>query len=498
MPPPQKFFISRGERGVSTVSWEAATIASKILGYGGSAVDAFIAAQIGLEIFEPGWTGLGGGGFALIYMPETGEREFIDFREVLPKNHRLYEASEEERRYGWGPYLVGVPGLPAGLETLAYGLRYTSLESKMDRRELLDKVMSLTKKLLHPPSRLLIESFKIYPRDWEKILIYSPRYGAEIEEAVKLRRPLDIRSYIKTLEKLTYDGWSSFYSGPLSKTLLKSFEDRDVPISADDLQSYKVVWRRPVEFTIDGVDYISTPPPGSGKALEKLIAILIEKWDEPEEYLEGLREAHLYRDRIQDPGTSFGETVHISIYDGEYLLLSTTTLECFMGSGVYIDELGIMLNDELHDFDIGKGYNEPLPGRRPRSSMSPTVALKPDGSIVGLGSSGGTRIVTAISTTLYQHIYRGLRLEEAVDYPRLHYEIRREAYLYEPDERITRYIEALKRKGYTSVDAVERYRSPFRMDRSIQMGDVEAIELRGRCIKLVSDYRKGLGASAVG
>lgn len=479
-----------GYRGVSSFSADASQIGLKILEYGGNALDAFIAVQIALEIFEPGWTGFGGGGFTLIHHLNTEEALFIDYRETAPRETCLEDALDQWSR--GGPCLVGVPGLAAGIEEL-YDLKGVGIEPVFRPEELINRVVELVMRLIKPPSILLIRSLEIYESAKEKLETYSPRYFESIMKSYETGRPIDISNYVSFIKALGRDGWGDMYHGKTADKLLRSFDHLGIPIDRDDLEGYSVEYRRPIYFELDGIEYVSSPPPGGGAALKMLLHSMLESFESPYEYVEKLRETHIYREGIEDPRTGCGETAHITIYDGEAIVLSTTTLECFMGSGIYLDDLGILLNDELHDFNISGSRNRVAPCRRPRSSMSPTIAYL-DGSILGLGASGGTRIITALATTLYQRIYRGINLQQAIEEARLHYEVRGEAYLYEPDPYIDRYIRVASRKGYILIDAPKNYPSPFKEDRSIQMGDVEAVEVVSRGAYFASDPRKGYGA----
>jgi len=124
-----------------------------------------------------------------------------------------------------------------------------------------------------------------------------------------------------------------------------------------------------------------------------------------------------------DPSAYEGaHTTHLSVIDKEGNMVALTqTIECFFGSGVVVPGLGFLLNDEMDDFDVEPGRaNSPGPGKKPLSSMSPTLVLKDGKPFLSVGSPGGPRIITAVAQVLSNIIDHGMSIQEAIEAARIH------------------------------------------------------------------------------
>jgi len=393
-----------------------------------------------------------------------------------------------------GPISIAVPGMGRGLEELHR--RYGSLPL---RRIIGIVVEELERGVRATP--LLQGSLRTYRRDLEKVW----RYGGDIlglgPEPPSICSGIRISRYLETLRRISREGFESLYTGGLAKELLSELSSLGGVITEEDLEGYRPVWRSPYRTSVGGYLIVTSPPPGSGYSMARLLREMLRVMDDPYEKPGILVDIHRERELIEDPDHGSGyphETAQFTVFDGELIVSSTTTIECVMGSGVVLGSLGIIMNDELHDFSTRGERNRLRPGARPRSSMSPTIVYQGSTPILALGSSGGTRIVTAVAQTIYNRLFRGLGLAQAVEWERIHYEARRDAFLYEPARHTLEAVEAAEGMGKPVVNASIRYPSPYRKGLSLQMGDVEAVGIDPPNNVFVSDPRKGMGALSLG
>jgi gamma-glutamyltranspeptidase/glutathione hydrolase len=234
---------------------------------------------------------------------------------------------------------------------------------------------------------------------------------------------------------------------------------------------------------LDGEEYIYDPGFSSGDRVSELL---------------DTRHIEEVEDRVLDeqgfgahPQREEGGTSHISVMDMDGNIVTLTeTIECFMGSGVSIEGTGILMNDELHDFDYNLSSKNVIEGgKRPRSSMSPTIVFKDGRPMLVLGASGGTRIVSSLLQVLFYRLVMGLSLASAIFMPRLHYyggKVFTESRLYD--------------RRFKDLDVVDvgSGLNPNLEGYSLYMGAVEAIEyVREGIILGVSDPRKQFGAVLV-
>ena len=488
-------FISRGRMGVVSISPQASRVGVEILKEGGNAIDAYIATQLSLEGFEPGWTGLGGGGFALIYF--DGSIRVLDFRETAPYQVEKHVFTTEELSIGYKA--IATPGMGRGLETLhdeygELGLDYIikKVLNHLGRGVTVSKLFSHSLKIFRSSYRKVIK----HPYS-KKIYLYG---GRPPPKGMKLK----INGYLSLLKSISREGFEVLYNGYAADILLDYIREGGGLIRDRDLRRYRTIWRRPLRYKLDG-DLIlyTTPPPSSGKLVVELYRRL-EKVGDLDKMLESLRWIQDARMLLQDPDRGIdhfyrffnesGSTAHFSVIDGNGNIVSaTTTLECFMGSGVTVEGLDLILNDEMHDFTLEEGYNRLRGGSRPASSMAPSLLLKDDSPYLVLGASGGRRIFSALAQILYGHLVLGLDIDRAILRKRIHYDPGRGAYLVEDD----RDYSNLKSKGYKVFNALKEYPSPYDEDVSIMMGVVEALLIEASYVTGVSDPRKRCGAYLV-
>ncbi len=512
-----------GEQIVVSHSPIVSKLGIKIFKMGGNAFDAAIASSLAMGIVDPGLSGIGGGGFILFFNRESGLKA-LDYREVAPKNIDVNPYKVEISNMAIGYKAIAVPGTIKGLITLHQEYGYLPL--KRIFHEAIDLALrGIT------VSKLWNYIFEKIPGVKEKVIKHpeSRRIFTKQGESYKPGEKLTQKELAKTLEYIYQDYGESFYRGWIAEEISKYITEGGGYIDARDLRDYRVKWRDPINLDIDGFTVYSMPPPGSGiiisEALKTLESIEIDKYNYNELIYKLLSIAlidrvkyiadpefsdidpyYLLSDKHIEENLDYIESnrldeIRVSELDRGTMFLITAdkygnivalneTLECFMGSGVTIPSFGILMNDEIHDFSLDDSSpNYIMGGKRPASSMSPTIIFKDDEPILAIGASGGLRIVSSIIQTLTLHLYLGLDLDEALHHPRIH---------LENNKLIVESKESVPPGTTRSIFDITKYiASPFSEKHSIYMGNVEALEVKNGKYYGYSDPRKGYGVEVL-
>lgn len=471
-------------QGIVAVSHPAAAkVGKEILAQGGNAVDAAAGIQMALNVVEPMMSGIGGGGFMMIYLKDQDKFTVIDSREMAPghadPNMFLDESGKPvpfDERHTNGK-AVGVPGTLLGVDTALkkYGT--------MKLSEVIDPAIDLAEKGV--PVNWITSEY-IHDAEWKLQKhdtagkVFVPE-GKSLEEGDLLVQ----KDLAKTLKLIKEKGTDVFYKGEIGEALVKEVQRTGGRMTMEDLRNYVVKEREPVRGSFRGYDIVSMPPPSSGGLTVIQILKLMEGFDNKKagansaEYLHYLIEAnHLaYADRAkymadedfypvpkkglihddyikerrklilpdranaevtagdpwmyeekaaaaplpQSEASEHVYTTHFSVMDKWGNLVSyTTTIEDVFGSGIMVPGYGFMLNNELTDFDaVPGGANEVEPGKRPRSSMTPTIVLKDGKPFMAVGSPGGSTIIASVSQTILNVIEHGMPIQEAILSPRI-------------------------------------------------------------------------------
>jgi gamma-glutamyltranspeptidase / glutathione hydrolase len=429
----------------------ASRAGAAVLRKGGNAVDAAVATSLMLGVVEPAFSGIGGGGFAMIYM-SNGERVGLDYRETAPAmaTAAMFEEDSEKNRIG--PLAVATPGLLAGHARMLeeYGtMKFEDLARPATETARSGPGPSLSRQMLRkrdaPPFR--------------KVSRFKPTLDAFVG---KRRYPV----LGETLARLSRGGTGEFYGGAVGGEISRYLRGMGGILSEEDIASYAPRERKPVEADCLGCRMVSMPPPSAGgtlmiqgtRVLEELEGrsrsgagdeavihraaimgeFLKEKWrfGDPDfvnppidsmlsdRAVEGLADRLLSGNVGLDPSAPAGpgSTSHFSVVDREgNAVAATETIECYYGSGVTVPSLGVIMNDEMHDFDVRPGRpNSVAPGKRPASSMTPTIILKEESPFLMLGGAGSERIITSVFQTLANVLVGGVTLADAVAAPRVH------------------------------------------------------------------------------
>lgn len=469
---------------VVSQSLQATEAGLEILKAGGNAVDAAVAVSLALGVTEQYHSGIGGGGFILVYLAESGRVVAIDARERAPGRalRDMFEGAPERSREG--ALSVGVPGLLAGLdmallehgtmslaEVIAPGIRLA--------REGFTIGYSYSRKIAEKEEKL-----KKYPESAE--IYFLPDGKPPPPDHVLVQEDL-----ARTYETIAREGSVAFYGGELGERIARFVEGEGGILTAGDLASYKALVREPISGDYRGYRIHSMPPPSSGGVHLVQIMNVLEGFDlaplgfGSSSYLHTLAGAMswAFRDRascLGDPdfvevpvgrltskeyAAQFrravredtvlvlsGEglcadrednTSHLSVVDrwGNAVSL-TQTVNLDFGSGLTVPGTGIILNDEMDDFAaepgvpnafglVGAEANAIVPGKRPLSSMTPTIVTKDGSLFMVLGSPGGPRIITAVLQVLLNVIDFRMELGDAVAAPRVHHQWKPDALLLE-------------------------------------------------------------------
>jgi gamma-glutamyltranspeptidase/glutathione hydrolase len=447
----------------------ASKAGANILKKGGNAVDAAITTAHVLGVAAPAFSGIGGGGFALIWLAREEKAVFVDFREKAPaaatEDMFKLTASGHVRREknAVGYKSVAVPGAVAGHELILE--KYGTLELKVT----LDNAASIARRGF-PVGRALAYTWKLSAKKLQ-------RYKESRSTFLRKGRPyregdhVTLPTLSTTLRTLAREGAKVFYGGSIARKIADDITGNGGLVTANDLENYEPTIREPLHVTYKNYEVISAPPPSAGGAIIIQSLNMLEglplkgRETRPAERLHMVAEVLarsssncqasisdpafvnppmeklLSRANAKDwastislgrssipadqgglPDMSASNTTHLVAIDAEHNVVSLTeSVECYFGSGVTVPGIGILLNDTMHDFEPRpRMLNSVVAGKIPMSSMSPTIILKEGRPVLALGAAGGPRIVSSTFQTLLNVIEYGMTLRAAVAAPRIH------------------------------------------------------------------------------
>ncbi len=470
------------EHGMVVTAQHLATrVGVDVLKRGGNAVDAAVAVGYALAVVYPAAGNLGGGGFMTLHLA-NGRQTFIDFREMAPLAARadMYLDAAGNVIPGLstlGHKAVAVPGTVAGLE-LALG-RYGTLR----RAQLIAPAIELAERgfaldagdvrMFEPEITALLSADPVSAAiflDHGK----APRVGDTLKQ----------KDLARTLKAIARDGAKGFYRGRVADALVAASRAGGGLLTTADLRQYRAIERAPLTCDYRGYQIVSAPPPSSGGVTVCQILTILEGYPLAElgfhsaqsvhYQIEAMRHAYVDRNfelgdpafidnpvaRLLDRGYATrirshirpdragvssdirigvaphegSNTTHYSIADAAGNAVSVTyTLNDWFGAKVTAAGTGVLLNNEMDDFTAKVGApnmyglvqgeaNAIAPGKRPLSSMSPTIVTREGKPVLVLGTPGGSRIITAVTLTLLNVIDYGMNIQEAVDAPRFHHQ----------------------------------------------------------------------------
>jgi gamma-glutamyltranspeptidase / glutathione hydrolase len=461
----------------------SAEIGKDILARGGNAVDAAVATGFAMAVTYPRAGNVGGGGFMTIFHAERNEAITIDYRETAPaaatRDMFLGPDGKPDPAKSRSSVLgVGVPGTVAGL-ALAHE-KYGS--GKFTLAELIQPAIKLARDgfpVEEDTADSLPSARNMFARWPASARIFLKGDGAALGEGDALVQA-DLAA---TLEAIAAKGPAGFYEGVTAERLVNAIRADGGIMTLDDLKTYRPVIRTPVRGTYRGYDIVSMPLPSSGGVVLVEMLNILEGYklkemgansaDTLHVMIEAMkrgyadRARHLgdpasadvpmqrltskdYAERLRDsidmkratPAAEIADlsplkregqnTTHYSIVDRLGNAVSNTyTLNFSYGLGMVAEGTGVILNNELDDFTaavgasnayglVGYEANLPGPGKRPLSSMSPTIVLKDGKPVLVTGTPGGSRIITGVLQVILNTIDHGMNAAAAVAAPRLH------------------------------------------------------------------------------
>jgi len=466
----------------ATVDHDATQAAIGVLRHGGNAVDAAVAAAAVLGVTEPFSCGIGGGGFMVIYNARDRKVSTIDHRERAPSAMHPASFFENGAPLGFDDarfsgLSAGVPGTVRGWEdalrrygTWSLGRALVPGIKVASRGFEVDELFA---------SQVDVDRFNDFTSTSE---VYLDPDGTAPDVGTRFRNPDLARTYLRIARKGAKGFYRGRVAEAMADTVRNpplapdaNHTVRPGVMTADDVKRYEAVWRKATRIEYRGLDVFGMEPPSSGgstvgEALNILEGYPLSTFDrarawhyvlEASRYsfadrnkyigdpafvdvpLEGLLSDEFAADRRSlitdtaanrvvepgDPGQASadldrnGTTTHLTVSDRwGNVVTYTFTIESIGGNGMVVPGWGFLLNNELTDFNFDSldHANRVQGGKRPRSSMTPTIVLDDGRPVVAVGSPGGARIISTVLDILVNRLDFGATLPEALAAPRAH------------------------------------------------------------------------------
>jgi gamma-glutamyltranspeptidase / glutathione hydrolase len=465
---------------VVTTQHLASEAGAEMFRIGGNAVDAAVATAYAEAVVNPCCGNIGGGGFIVLHLVGSGDH-FINFRETAPAaataNMYLDGAGNVVKRASlFGYKAVAVPGTVMGLETALreYG--------KLPRSKVIEPAIRLAREgfvLTRGDTDILDIATEEFRKESNLARVFLRPDGSRLQPGDRLVQT----DLANTLDEIAKGGSDAFYKGHVPRDVEAASRAGGGLLTAADFVAYAVTESSPLSCTYRGATILSAPPPSSGGVTMCEILNVLQGYDmralgfHSAEGVHLMVEAmrHAYKDRnneLGDPAFTHNpvdellspahaasirtqikpdratpsqedvpassherpETTHISVLDSDGNAVSLTyTVNGFFGAGVIAGNTGFLLNDEMDDFTAKPGVpnffglvqgqtNTIAPGKRPLSSMAPTIVLRDGKVVMALGSLGGSRIITITLETLMNVLDYDMQPQDAVDAPRIHHQ----------------------------------------------------------------------------
>jgi len=499
---------AEGEHGmVVTAQHEASTVGLGILAAGGNAVDAAVAVGYALAVVDPCCGNIGGGGFMLIHRADRSDSA-INFRETAPAASSpgmfLDAAGGVMREVSlYGYRAVGVPGTVMGLD------RALAQYGRLGREAVMAPAIALARDgfvLGEADAAIIAAKAGQLAKDPEATRVFLRPDGSAYRAGDRLVQP----DLAETLALIAETGPDAFYRGPIAAGIAAAARAHAGVLTAADFADYTVTEAAPVSCAYRGYVVLSAPLPSSGGTILCEMLTVLSGWDLAASgfgsaqtihlMAETMRHAYLDRnsalgdpafvpDRSSElrtpshaaairaaidpqqatpssalapgePPHEKAETTHYSVGDGEGNAVAVTyTLNGNFGAAVVAPGTGVLLNNEMDDFTVKPGAanlfglvqgaaNAIAPGKRPLSSMSPTIVEKEGKPVLVLGSPGGPRIITAVLETITNIVDFAMTPQDAVAAPRFHHQWLPDTLYYERGGPSSATLKELAERGY--------------------------------------------------
>lgn len=465
--------------GVATDSPYAAEVALAVLREGGNAIDAAVTAVFTIGVVRPEACGIGGGGF-LVYRGADGTTAALDFREKSPAvgyefSDGIGLAGTPAYTWGTGHNVVGVPGTVAGMHEALTRLGTIGLKRAVGPAVALARDGFTVSKGLAASLEYRQIDLRLFPAS---ALAYLKGGTTPYEPGDTMLLP----DYARSLELIGNGGPDAFYRGPIAEAIVAEMkrpspypQDRS-SLTAEDLANYRAVWRTPLIGRYRGHEVVAMPPPTSGGIATVEMLNLLEGFNLASLGASSADHLHLFgesqkiawadRNRyVADPdliavptaeltdrsyararrkeidrnlakeyepgrfdgydssaleGDQGTHTTNVSVVDAAGNAVAITcTIERPLGSAVVAPTTGFLLNNELNDFSEPGTANEPAPGKRPRSSMSPTIVAKGGRPVLVTGGGGGPTIIGGVVQLVLNTVDFSMGVAQAIDAERV-------------------------------------------------------------------------------
>ena len=460
---------------VVSVSEPASRAGLEVLRDGGTAVDAAVATAFALAVTHPQAGNIGGGGFMLVHPGGGAEPVSFVYRETAPaaSTKTMFELGEDRHT----AKMAGTPGTVRGME-LAHR-RFGKLPWKrlvLPAVKLARDGFAVDRSLASSLNSIVKNS----PRHEELRRVFSHPDKRPWEAGDKLVQP----DLADSLEQIALKGPNAFYQGKIAELLVREMQQSGGLITRDDLAKYHAIERKPIHGTYRGYDVYGPPPPSSGGICLVQMLNVLETFNLRQRdrfaaetlhlMAEAMRRAYYERARhLGDPdfveipshltSKAFARelaatinpkratpsvelskdiklvdesesTTHFSVIDATGMAVSNTyTLNFSYGNGIAVTGAGFLLNNEMDDFSakpgvpnafglLGDEANAIEPGKRPLSSMTPTLVFKDGEPVLVTGGPGGSRIITSVLQVISNHVDFGMNIAEATAAPRIHHQ----------------------------------------------------------------------------
>ena len=461
----------------------ASGIGRQILEQGGNAVDAAVATGFALAVTFPFAGNLGGGGFMMVRMADTGEVHAVDYREKAPAASTptmfLDDEGEVDReKSGVGYLVVGVPGTVRGFWEAMERFGNLDWETVIAPAVALARDGFIVDEVLSGSLERQVENMARFP---EFGLAYKKPDGSFYEPGDRMILP----DLAWTLEQIRDLGPDGFYKGEVAERLIEDLRAHGGIMTLEDLANYTAPVRQPIHGTYRGYDIYGMPPASSGGTTLVQMLNLLEHYDLAGWGRRDAQTIHLLAETMKIgfynrakhlgdtdfvdvdldaltakafvdefaaridmeramPSRALGEdiitrgegieTTHFSVVDGAgNMVANTYTLEQGYGSKVVAKGTGFLLNNEMHDFNMNPGVTDMngrigtppnliAPDKRMLSSMSPALILRNGEAFLATGSPGGRTIINTVLQIIVNVIDFGMDVQQAVDEPRIHHQ----------------------------------------------------------------------------
>ncbi|MCL7715095.1 gamma-glutamyltransferase [Stenotrophomonas mori] len=457
----------------------ASEIGAQVLRDGGNAVDAAVATGFALAVLLPRAGNIGGDGYMLLHDAADGRSVAIDYRSMAPAAATLARFTGADGRIqgesaGWKA--AGVPGTVAGL-ALAH-----RRHGRLPWARLLQPAIALAEDgvvLSRDEAFALDWGRARLARSPAGAGVFLHADGSALREGERLRQP----DLAESLRLIARDGEDAFYRGPIAQRLAAAMQRHGGLIGLDDLAGYRAIEREPLRTLYRGREVVTMPPSSGGGASVLEMLNLLEQEDLAAHGAGSAAALHAMAEAIKlawadrarhagDPAfvaapvnglvskayaqarwTSFSatraldataltagdpgpyespQTTHFSVIDADGNAVSNTfTLGSDFGAGVMAEGTGFLLGNLIGNFSLraqlaasatpgGTVANALQPGRRPVSSMSPTLVLRDGRAWLVTGSPGGNTIPGTVMQTIVDVVDFGMNIAEATHQPRIH------------------------------------------------------------------------------